>query len=514
MRNKALLVAFIACLLYPVGLYAQSVLYAPVAGNPATIHMEVLGKAGNFYWIQKSKKHNSFKKRTFDTDGAFEVYDARLNRAATIPYSIPDTVLKQYFVAGDRYFDQLLFATTADKTRVLLNRFSPEGTLLSHNSTLLDFPNSMKGNDFLLLRSQDKRNVLLLGFEPITDATPRMHAILYNSNWQVVSHTFHQDGNLTQPFLQYDAVHYPLEHFDNSPVKLANNGDWLMVAPSRRNNNYVLFHFQDTGRRFIQTEIKLTQNPRVQNVSLALDDASEEAIAGLLLYTGTPSVKKVRIAQYAISEHRFERDTTYRFHTLAAGKTREEHLYEQYFMPVPGKGFLFLKEYGRPYRSPYPLEEERTTDDDEEASNAAINAVPAAFNKDDYTRYGHLSGLRRDYERGDLNLYYFPATRQDSCWSGIINKAQTSELNTSFLSYACVPLGDRIVFLYNSALYNTAKYSSTTVLDGAGHPLNEGVVFWRPNNILDFQKGRQIAARELAVPYERNNGLGFAIIRL
>jgi hypothetical protein len=51
-------------------------------------------------------------------------------------------------------------------------------------------------------------------------------------------------------------------------------------------------------------------------------------------------------------------------------------------------------------------------------------------------------------------------------------------------------------------------------LDAEGNRLNEGVVFWKPNNILDFQKAKRIAAQELAVPYQRNGLQGFVIIRL
>jgi hypothetical protein len=75
-------------------------------------------------------------------------------------------------------------------------------------------------------------------------------------------------------------------------------------------------------------------------------------------------------------------------------------------------------------------------------------------------------------------------------------------------------LEGKAVFLYNDLSYNTTKHGTTTMLDQNGHALNEGVIFWRPGNILNFQKARQITSRELAVPYEGNRGLGFAIIRL
>jgi hypothetical protein len=372
----------------------------------------------------------------------------------------------------------------------------------------------MKGNDFLLLRSQDQTKILLLGFEPVADATPKVHAVLYNSDWNILWQTVYQDANLTQPVIQYDFTNYPLAPFDNGPVKLANNGDWLTVVPSRRNNNHVLFHFQDSGSSVVQTEINLPRNAGVQSASLFLDDARNEAFAGILLHTGSSPVKKVRTAHYLLSQCRFDFDTTFRFSTLAAGKTKEEHLFEHDFIPVPGKGFLFLKEYGRLYHSPYPVEAARITGDEEETPLAAIGPVRAALNKGEYTRFGDLSGKQRHYDRGDLSLYYFPATRRDSCWSGLINKAQTGELNTSFLSYACLPIEGNIILLYNNVSYSNAKRSSSTILNSNGEALDEGVIFWRPGLVLDFQKARQLAARELAVPYDGSRGPGFAIIRL
>jgi hypothetical protein len=80
------------------------------------------------------------------------------------------------------------------------------------------------------------------------------------------------------------------------------------------------------------------------------------------------------------------------------------------------------------------------------------------------------------------------------------------------LSYACVPSGDKIIFLYNSLAKNMHKVSSTTVLDHKGQAVDEGVIFWRSANVLDFQNARLINPGELFVPYDRNGLQGFAII--
>lgn len=511
--------AYFICILFwlhpTAKLFAQSVLYSTFIQNPTTTSFEVVGKAGNFYWVQKSKKNSSYKRRPASEPHVkaynFEIYDARLNRIRSLSCTLSDTVLKQYLIAGPNYFDQLLFAAASGKTYVLLNRFNADGTPVLDKDTLLAFPGSLKGNDFLLVRSQDQTKLLLLGFEPVEDAPPRLHAVLYNSNWHVLFQTVYTKSVISQPYLQYDFSDYPLEHYDNSPVKLANNGDWLFVAPSRRSNNYLLCHFHYADSLLFQSEIKLAQHANVQQVSLTLDNVTNEASAGLLLNTYSGTIKKVQTAHYLLSQCHLDFDTTYRVNTLGSGQTKEAHLVEHYFMPLSVRGFLFLKEYGRSFVSIYQSEEVKP-DDEIEESHSEQNTAP--FHKNDYTRYTNFSATRRAYERGDLSLYYFPAKQQDSSWSGLINQAQTGELNSSFLSYRCVPLEGKIILLYNSLGNFETKFASTTFLDAQGHSLNKGIIFWQSNNRLDFQKARQISINELAVPYARNGNEGFAVIRM
>ena len=139
--------------------------------------------------------------------------------------------------------------------------------------------------------------------------------------------------------------------------------------------------------------------------------------------------------------------------------------------------------------------------------------VPPSFTKDEYSRHDNLAGTRSNFDRGDLALYYFPAKRNDTCWSGIISKEQVTELGRSYLSYVFLPRQDKLFFLYNSFFKNENQYGSTTVLDEKGNPLNEGLEYWKINNTLVFQKARQISADELAIPYVREMRNGFAIVR-
>jgi hypothetical protein len=164
--------------------------------------------------------------------------------------------------------------------------------------------------------------------------------------------------------------------------------------------------------------------------------------------------------------------------------------------------------------SSYDTPETYTRDDDQTNQNNITSADPGYVNKNEYTRYSNLVGGRNAFDRGDLTMYYFPGTSNDSCWSGIINKQQMTELTTSYLSYVFLPREDKLFFLYNEVYKNDDQFSNTTVLDYNGNSLDEGVVYWKMKNTLVFQKARQISENELAIPYQKNARIGFAIIRL
>src|SRR5687767_2034530 len=104
MKKKVLMYTTILFLIFPLFLSAQRVLHSSSIINPSAYRFEVIGKAGDFYWIRKSKKKNSFKKSAepwkLDKDHSFEIYDARMNLVNIIPASVSDTPLKKYFVSG------------------------------------------------------------------------------------------------------------------------------------------------------------------------------------------------------------------------------------------------------------------------------------------------------------------------------------------------------------------------------------------------------------------------------
>ena len=507
----------ILVLIFFVGnhLYAQRVLYSPFIGSPADTKFEVIGRSGNYYWVQKtsinSRSSKKTKKKINQVELSFEIYDGRMNLVKTMAASIADTILKEYFVSGAQYMDQLILTHLKKSTGVLLNRYTDDGVADTTASLLCTFPGNMGAEDFLLMRSEDKNKILLLGFETVPDSAPTVHSFLFDRNWKLLNHVLIKDRRITQPFGQYDLINYPLEHFTNCPVKLANSGEWFMLSSVRVNQGSLLFHFAASEKQVEIKEIFLSKNSTIQDVCLSLNNKKRELLAGILLQYRPLITKGVSMLHYSLDTCKVLYDSSYKFNTLAVSKNSKKTVCEEYFMAVPGKGFLLLKEYGRVYDN-FSADELNMQNDDGPLSFTKTG-YEFGFNKNDYTRYNQLAGTRALYDRGDLSMYYFPATNKDSCWSGIINKEQVTELNKGNLSYVFLPLEDKLFFLYNS-FYRNDGYSSSTILDVNGNALNEGLVYWNIRNTLLFQKARQISEKEIAVPYEKNSLHGFAVIKL
>jgi hypothetical protein len=499
-------------------LLAQRVLYSPLISTQPEARFEVIGKAGDYYWIQKSRRKIKTKVQTDswinDGDISFDIYDARMNLTRSIPSSISANTIKAYFIASEQYLDQLLILPGDQRTIALLNRYAPDGSAVVRTDTVCNFPRHLKCEDFLLVRSQDKNKILLLGFEPVPESPPKLHALLFDNNWKLVKKTVYSNANISKPMVQYDIIDYPVEDYSSAPVKLANDGQWLMTVASNTSRNYLLFHFKGLDESFTSKEIKVPSTA-IEETGLYLSNEKQEGSVGILSRLRVSAVKNVKVANYSLSDCQVVSDTSYSFNTLAANKVKNENMFEEYFMTVPGKGFLFLKEYGKMFSY--------EADGDDINNTAAglggtkrddVDRNSSFINKDDYTRYNNLANTRNNFDRGDLTFYYLPAKSNDSCWSGIINKQQVTELGSSYLSYVFLPRHDKLFFLYNSLYKNRDRYSSATVLDQKGNALNEGVEYWKINNTLVFQRARQISENELAIPYEKNSRNGFAIIRL
>jgi hypothetical protein len=109
------------------------------------------------------------------------------------------------------FFERQFADYCPPETALLLMEIS-----LTTSDTLASFPARMKYSNFLLVRSEDKNRILLLGFETIADSLPTLHSFLYDKNWTLLNKTIHTNANISQPYVQYDLVDYPLEHFSNT----------------------------------------------------------------------------------------------------------------------------------------------------------------------------------------------------------------------------------------------------------------------------------------------------------
>jgi hypothetical protein len=483
-------------------------LYSSTSSDDNNTSLDVIGKAGSYYWLYKNKRYG-FSTWPPKEDHSFEVYDGRLHRVKKISSPLSDSVVKQYLIPQKYNFDQLVFKKSPSKTSVLVNRFTQDGAEVK-NAHLFDLPGEVALEDILVTRSPDRTKILLLGFVQTTSVTSDVHARVYTKDWILLNETVHKEGNLLQPFIQYEFTEHVLESSDASPVKVTNSGDWLMVAPARLRNSFILCHLKIGGQQLCTNGCGAVATSRIEYCSLSIEERRDAYVG--VLENLTPSDKRVRIMQYSLSQSRLVNDTSYSFYVPNHFKKQAQYLFEEAFIQIPGKGFMYMKEYGRPYFVAY-TGEQVMLDDEQEYAAYTNHAGKLKFKKVEYTRNVDLSQANKRFERGNLSVNYFPFHSKDTCWSGLLHVEQNTQLHYASLSYACVPASDKIIFLYNSLAKNDHKLGSTTVLDHKGQPLDEGFIFWRSTNVLDFQNARLINPGEVFVPYERRGQHGFAIIR-
>lgn len=519
--KKYLLILF----LFPTHfLLAQKVMYSSYFdSHPDIRQLQLAGKCGAIYWVVRQKSsayngNNGREDRHRQVITALDLFDERLEKLKSIDHdeSSPD-VLKTYFVAGSRFFDELVLNEGANHTFLQVSRYESGGEKIWSEKRIDSLPFHEAANSFLLLRSEDGSKLLLLAFEYLFFTNPRIHALLFDEDWKLLSSMVYTHEWLTQPMVQYDEFNFPVDPFANGPVRLTNDGQLIMVAPSRTNQNYLLFHFNNKDTAFTWKELKLPASASVEEIGLSIDEKNGQAFSGILCRMRFPTLKYVQLARYSMKEGKLLSDSSYRFNTLGAGKLQNENLVEENFISMPGGGFMLLKEYGRMYNS--MLTQESGFEARLETGNILDEFLSSpvqvqAINQNGYTKFRNLSGIANSYSRGDLSLFYFPSMPADSSWSGLINKEQVTELNSSNLSYLAIPYGDKLYLVYNSFFRNEEQFGATTILDRRGNPLEiGGIVFWKLRNTLLFQRARQISADEVMVPYTRNRNIGFAVIR-
>jgi hypothetical protein len=513
---------------------AQRVLYCSPDQDRFVDQREVAGMAGDHYFVETTRRMGRVRRRDhgLSRDHAqhdLEVYDERMNLVGAVSaLPVTDTTLKEYFISGDDHFDQLMLLAGNKRTILSARRYGIDGSVGCTQAGLRvalpdggreigHFPFNEDAGSFLMIRSEDRTKILVLGFESVPSSPPKLHALLFDQDWRMLYYRVYSHPFITQPLIQDDFTCWPIEPFDNAPVRLANDGQWLMLSPSRTNKNYLLFHFCAAPDCLSYKEIDLPSAGTMEDLALSLDSEKGEAFAGILSRFHYTTLKDVHVAHYSMGRRTMDFDSSYRFNTLASGKVINGNLVKENFMAVPGRGFMLMKEYGRIFSDWYGdgMDDNRWDPSVLFAENAipdTLTILPAI--RDGYARLPILAGSAGEHERGDLSLYYLPGERGDSVWSGMISKQQTTEMNAPALSYLALAIRGKLFFLYNSLFSDDDEYGSATVMDGRGNLLPDGgPVFWKFKITLDFQAARRISENEVAVPYAATQRKGFAIIR-
>jgi hypothetical protein len=500
----------------PVSLSAQHVIYSDSYNSHSSISLQVIGKSENFYWTEKIQRQRSKSRHvTTEISGieSFGLYDENLNLVREIPPATSPGTLKQWLMAGKDNLDQIMLTASERKTKIYCSRFYTDENRKMKNRLIDSLPFSVHPSGILLTRSADHSKILLVAFENTESEITRVHALLFNANWNLIYHQVISNEQFSQPCIQEDEIGFPGESFDNMPIKLANNGEWLMASPSRISRNFSLFHACANGNDYYFREIPRSSYYKMEDIAMSLDNDQEEMSMGLLSGYLNTSLKNVLVCNYSIPQGRFDFDTSYHFNTQLRD-IRSSNLSHESFISVPGGGYMLLKEYGYPFESERP--ELPPINPWETAYLLANYTEPGGGNrqlKPGYTLNHGLSPIPFVQNRGDLNLFYFPALSKDSTWSGIIEMEQQAESNNPDLSYLVVPANNKLYIIYNSLDGTSDPLASTTTLNRQGQVEGNALIFWEMKKMLNFQRARRFSSNEIAVPY-LNNKNGFSIIRL
>lgn len=480
--------------------FSQPIVYSPYFRDAANPDFQVAAKAGQYYWVYKEtlRSHGSVSR-------AFEVYDSRMNAVQRLNDDVPPQTIRQWLIGSEKYFDKLMLIADSGQTKLVVRRRTADGATRYIDREVGRFAFLENPKGFLLLRSASGTRLRILAFQSPDEGERSLHSLLFDNTWNILGNNVWNDANIPQPCIQDDFTSSPLGIFDNEPAVLANNGEWLMAAPSRRSTAFSFLHFCADGA-FSRHDLQLDPKLSMDDVALCLNDNSESTIAILSSLRQT-TFKQLQIARYTFATARFDFDSTYYFNTLATGEWKNRSLIRERLIGVAGGGYLFCKEYGREVQ----VSSEDAWPTNQFLSDTENRAPLPLFAKDPFARAAGLQSFRSAYERGDLAIFYFPANAGDSAWKGVINAPQTTEMNDPSLSYLVMPSSGHLMFVYNET-QGLDEYASTLVIDRQGKPAEGGLAFWKFDRSLNFQHAHRLNSGEVAVPY--GDRPGFAIIRL
>jgi hypothetical protein len=457
-------------ILYGLGLFlwlpgkinAQRVIYSESFNTRSGTHFQLIGKSGDFYWVGKLQRQKSNGRHVSNGNDEIQsvgLLNGKLSLLKEITVTNIAGTEKEWLLSGNDGMNQIVLTRSPGKTKIICNRYF----------------------------------------------------VLFDADWNPIYHRVISDILLSQPCIQDDEIGFPSESFDNLPIKLANNGEWLMASPSRVSRNLSLFHVRANGTDYAFKEISLSPYYKMEDIAMSVDNELQEMSVGLLSAYSNTSFKNVQICNYSMKDGKFDFDSSYRFNTRGRGDQNKNISHES-FVVVPGAGYMLLKEYGAAVdlnnpASPYI--------NGWEAAYLLTNyseSNPDRIQKEGYTLNHGLSPIPVIRNRGDLSLFYFPSRSGDSVWSGVMDVEQHSESNNPELSYLLVPANKKLFMLYNSLNGFADPLATTTTLNIHGQATDDGLVFWKINRMLNFQHPHRFSANEIAVPYSQQSG--FAIIRL
>jgi hypothetical protein len=498
-------------------LLAQRILYTPSSIVGSSSLFQMIGRSGEFYWlaIKKENKINGPVPHSGSADiGTFLLLDSKLRPLAKYPpIHLPGTI-KQWLLSGEEGLDQLVAVNIKGTTHIYYSRFRPDSSSDPQPVSIDSLPFSADASRMLLIRCEDRTKILLIAFENTDSEQTRVHALLFNSNWTCIYHRVISHEQFAQPCIQEDETGLPGESFDDLPIKLANNGEWLMVAPSRISCNFSIFHVSPHGSEYYFHEIPLSPFYKMEDIAMSINENEQMVSMGLLSAYSNTSLKDVQVYNYSMKEGKIVFDSAFHFNTQYRA-FRSHNLFHERFVAVPGEGFLLMMEYGRPYA----FDEPRVP---------VFNYWESAYLFSDYAEmelgkkslsggYTQNTGLRPIpliRNAGDLNLFYFPSVSRGLTWSGVLETEQHAENNNPDLSYLVIPERQKIYLAYNLIDGFSTDRPTAMSLDLGGKAADEPLLFWQMGKTLDFQGACRFSKDEVFIPYVENQPAGFAIIRM
>lgn len=500
-----------------VNLFAQHVIYSGSSYVRSLLRYQVIGKSENYYWVEKlQRRRPSFRNTNTDDPNSlsFDLFNAKLEPVDEINATNVPGIQKQWLLAGKKGLDQLIISNEAGQTRITCSRFFP-GENITNKTRLIDsLPFSTSPSSFLMVRSDDHSKNLLIVFQNTDSDYTCLHALLFDADWNPVYKKVIANQQFSMPCIQDEEIGFPGENFDNLPIKLANNGEWLMASPSMISRNFSLFHICPDGNEYYFRKIPLSGLYKMEDVAMSIDNNLQEMSVGLLSSYEKTTFKNVQVFKYSMQKGEFYFDSSYHFNSQA-GDIQNHHLIHERFISVHGGGYMYLKEYGSPYIFDKPVMPFITNWEtaylmaDYSEPLKSKNAVTQ-----EYLLNKGLSPVSAVHNKGDLNLFYFPGVSRDSTWTGFLDIEQHTTSNNPDLSYLLIPEKNKLYIVYNSMEGTDEPTATTTTLNNRGQSTDDdALVFWKMNKMLNFQESHRFSANEISIPY-LNNQRGFAIVRL